>query len=160
MPRRGAFALGFTALALVLLLNFQTPGAIPADRGTGVRPGAAGIGTGAAGAGASGTGAAGAAPNATGRAASGTVTGSVVDTRFGPVQVSITVSGGHVTDIVAIQLPNGDRRSSSISSRAEPVLRSQALQAQSAKIDGVSGATYTSDAYEQSLQAALDSAGI
>jgi uncharacterized protein with FMN-binding domain len=155
MPRRGAFALGFTALALVLLLNFQTPGATPADHGTGVRPGAAGIGTGVAGA-----GAAGAAPNATGRAASGTVTGSVVDTRFGPVQVSITVSGGHVTDIVAIQLPNGDRRSSSISSRAEPVLRSQALQAQSAKIDGVSGATYTSDAYEQSLQAALDSAGI
>ncbi len=84
----------------------------------------------------------------------------MVDTRYGAVQVEITVSSGKVTDVVALQLPDSDRRSASISSRAEPVLRSEALAAQSASIDGVSGATYTSDGYEQSLQAALDAAGL
>ena len=74
--------------------------------------------------------------------------------------MEIIVVDGELTDVVAIQLPADDRRSASISSRAEHVLRSEALTAQSAAIDGVSGATYTSDAYEQSLQAALDSAGI
>jgi uncharacterized protein with FMN-binding domain len=88
-----------------------------------------------------------------------TVTGPTVDTRFGPVQVQVTVSGGQITDVQAVQLPDGDRRSSFISTRVEPVLRSQVLQAQSASIDGVSGATYTSLAYARSLQAALDSIG-
>ena len=84
----------------------------------------------------------------------------MVSTRWGTVQVEITVDGGQLTDVAALQLPGGDRRSASISSRVEPTLRSQALSAQSAEIDGVSGATYTSVAYSRSLQAALDSAGI
>jgi uncharacterized protein with FMN-binding domain len=75
------------------------------------------------------------------------------------VEVQITVSGGKVTDVVALQLPSGGR-SGRISSYAEPSLHSEALSAQSAQIDGVSGATYTSEAYAQSLQAALDQAGI
>ena len=88
------------------------------------------------------------------------VDGPVVDTRYGPVQVEVTVDGSTITAITAIQLPGGDRRSEQISNRAEPTLQSEALQAQSANIDGVSGATYTSEAYAQSLQAALDDAGI
>ena len=84
----------------------------------------------------------------------------MVDTRYGPVQVEITVANGQLTDVTALQLPSDDRRSASISSRAEPMLRSEALAAQSASIDGVSGATYTSDGYAQSLQAALDAAGM
>ncbi len=83
-----------------------------------------------------------------------------MDTRYGPVQVEVTLDGSTITAIAAIQLPGGDRRSEQISNRAEPTLQSEALQAQSANIDGVSGATYTSEAYAQSLQAALDDAGI
>ena len=132
MPKRGAFALGLTALALVLLLNFQTPSLSPAS--------ATGPGTG-------GTG-------------ERTVNGPVVGTRFGSVQVEVTLDGTKIVDITALQLPNGDRRTDQISSYVEPILRTEALQAQSANIDGISGATYTSNAYARSLQAALDSAGI
>jgi len=159
MPKRGAIALGLTALALVLLISFRTP-----DAGTET----AAVGTGDAGStsgGSTTTTTGGSATSGSGSGASGssgtkTVDGAVVDTRYGAVQVEITVSSGKVTDIVALQLPDSDRRSASISSRAEPVLRSEALAAQSASIDGVSGATYTSDGYEQSLQAALDAAGL
>jgi uncharacterized protein with FMN-binding domain len=87
------------------------------------------------------------------------VTGPTVSTRFGPVQVRIAVSGGTITDILALQLPSGGR-SGRISQFAEPSLHDEALAAQSAAIDGVSGATFTSRAYEQSLQAAIDQAGI
>ena len=69
------------------------------------------------------------------------------------------MASGKVTDVVALELPTG-RRSGQISQYAGPILRQEALQAQSAKIDLVSGATYTSDAYTQSLQAALDQAGV
>ena len=69
------------------------------------------------------------------------------------------VAGGKVSDVVALALPTG-RRSGQISDYAAPILRQEALQAQSANINLVSGATYTSDAYAQSLQAALDQAGL
>lgn len=137
MPKRGAFALTLTAAALVLLLNFQTPSDIGSMAGGSLRSG-------------SGTVLA---------AGSSTVDGPTVNTRFGPVQVEVVINNGRITDIKALQLPDGDRRSASISTRVEPTLRSQALQAQSAGINGVSGATYTSIAYARSLQAALDSAG-
>ena len=88
-----------------------------------------------------------------------TVDGPVVSTQFGDVQVEVVVAGGKLTDVVALELPTG-RRSGQISNYAAPTLRQEALQAQSAKIDLVSGATYTSDAYTQSLQAALDQAGV
>ena len=103
-----------------------------------------------------------ATPAPTRRAAtsgSKTVDGPVVSTRFGDVQVEVVVAGGKLTDVVALELPTG-RRSGQISNYAEPILHQEALQAQSAKIDLVSGATYTSDAYAQSLQAALDQAGV
>jgi uncharacterized protein with FMN-binding domain len=74
--------------------------------------------------------------------------------------VEVTVAGGRLTEVTALQLPDGDRRSASISDRVEPTLRSQALAVQDASIDGVSGATYTSIAYARSLQAALDDAGL
>ena len=98
-------------------------------------------------------------PVAAGTAGATTVDGPVVDTRFGPVQVEIVVAAGQIADVVALQLPTG-RRSGQISTYAGPILREEALQAQSANIDTVSGATYTSDAYAQSLQAALDKAGL
>ena len=86
------------------------------------------------------------------------MTGPALDTRFGPVQVQVTIANGKVTDVTALELPFDRSRSAQISQYAEPILRSEALQAQTAQIDLVSGATYTSDAYTQSLQAALDQA--
>jgi uncharacterized protein with FMN-binding domain len=78
------------------------------------------------------------------------------DSRDGASKV--TISGGAITDVTALQLPSGDQHSADISSRVEPLLRSSALVVQGAEIDVVSGATYTSLAYAQSLQAALDAA--
>lgn len=89
-----------------------------------------------------------------------TVTGQAVDNQYGTVQVQITVQGHTITDVEAVQLPSDRARSAYISQQAGPLLRQEALQAQSAQIDGVSGATYTSQSYAQSLQSALDSAGI
>jgi uncharacterized protein with FMN-binding domain len=86
------------------------------------------------------------------------LTGPAVDTQYGPVQVRVTLQGGRIVDVAALQLPNDRSRSVEISNYAAPQLRDEVLRAQSAKIDVVSGATYTSQGYIQSLQAALDSA--
>jgi uncharacterized protein with FMN-binding domain len=171
MPKRGIAALAVTVVALVLLLSFKTPDVVPA-RGGGVAivepsatatPSAATGGT--SGSAATPAPAADATPAPTtstgsgATSASATIDGPVVDTRYGPVQVEIVLAGGQLQDVVAIQLPTG-RRSGQISNAAAPILREEALQAKSASIDMVSGATYTSDAYAQSLQAALDQAGL
>ncbi|WP_442781090.1 FMN-binding protein [Arthrobacter sp. FX8] len=81
-----------------------------------------------------------------------------MQTRFGPVQVQITVANGKITDITALQLTNTDDKSIQISNRAAPLLRSKVLAAQSADVQTVSGATITSDAYLTSVQAAIDAA--
>jgi uncharacterized protein with FMN-binding domain len=90
--------------------------------------------------------------------ATGTFTGSVAQTEYGPVQVRIVVAGGRMTDATAVQLPKSSSRSNQLSGRAAPILRQEALSAQSASIDTVSGATFTSAGYRNSLQAALDAA--
>jgi uncharacterized protein with FMN-binding domain len=97
-------------------------------------------------------------PTATGKPAAPKtvrVRGDVIPTQFGDVQVAITVRGGRLTDVRALQLPFDHPRSQFISTQAQPLLRQEALRAQSAQIDVLSGATYTSDAYAQSLQSAL-----
>ena len=96
---------------------------------------------------------------ATTGAADGTYAGATVSTRFGDVQVQVTISGGAISDVTALQLTDHDGRSVSISNRAAPILRDEVLQAQTASVSFVGGATYTSSAYLQSLQAALDAAG-
>ncbi len=125
-------------------------------------------GSGSGGSGSSGSGSAGAtAGRSTGSssqasassAVDGTFTGTTVSTRFGNVQVQVTISGGALTDVTALHLTDHDGRSVSISNRAAPILKDEVLQAQSASVSMVSGATYTSAAYLQSLQAALDQAG-
>lgn len=100
------------------------------------------------------------ATSAPAASASGTFTGASAQTRFGAVQVQIVVADGTITDVVALQLTDEDQKSVSISNRAEPVLRQQVLAAQSANVQGVSGATYTTDGYLTSLQSALDQAGL
>ncbi len=71
------------------------------------------------------------------------------------MQVEVTISGGKITDVQALQLPNDRQYSAEISDYVAPYLRQMALQAQSANIDLISGATYTSDGYARSLQSAL-----
>jgi uncharacterized protein with FMN-binding domain len=93
-------------------------------------------------------------------ASSRTVTGPVVQTRWGPVQVEVTVKGGRLSDISVPQQPNGNPRDQQINAYALPILVQNTLDAQSADIDMVSGATVTSDGYRQSLQGALDEAGL
>ena len=85
----------------------------------------------------------------------GTVVGPLISTRYGPVQVRVTVRGGNVTDVQAVQLPTGGQ-SGQIADYAVPVLRREALAAQGGPIDAVSGASYTSQGYSDSLQGALD----
>lgn len=89
-----------------------------------------------------------------------TLDGPSESTPFGPVQVAITVQGSKIVGVQALQYPNSDPTSKSIESRAIPALESETLQAQSANIAGVSGATFTSNAWKQSLQAALHNAGL
>ena len=105
--------------------------------------------------GSSGSGTTGASAKAV-----GTYAGSVVQTRFGSVQVQITVQAGKITDVTALQLTDAERKSVQISNRAAPLLRAEVLQSQSADVQTISGATVTSDAYLNSLQAALDAANL
>ncbi|WP_344390103.1 FMN-binding protein [Streptomyces vastus] len=89
-----------------------------------------------------------------------TVTGTTAQTKYGPVQVRITLTGSRITGATAVRSPDETPRSKEISSTAVPKLNQETLEAQSADIDTVSGATYTSAGYEQSLQSALDRAGV
>jgi uncharacterized protein with FMN-binding domain len=88
---------------------------------------------------------------------SGVFTGSPIDARYGLMQVAAVIRSGKLTDIKVLQETDGGR-SHQIDAAAIPVLKSEALTAQSARIDAVSGATYTSQGYAQSLQSALDQA--
>ena len=91
---------------------------------------------------------------------SGTFVGSTQQTRFGPVQVQITLSNGKITAAKALQYPNNDFRSQQISQQAIPYLVQETLAAQSANIQGVGGASYTSQGWYDSLVSALAKAGL
>ncbi|GGO89699.1 FMN-binding protein [Nocardioides phosphati] len=94
------------------------------------------------------------------KSATKTTTGTPTYTRYGPVQVQITTSGSTITKVSVLQYPNSDSRDAQINGYALPVLVQETLDKQGAGIDMVSGATYTSDGYRQSLQSALDRAGL
>lgn len=180
-PKRGAIALVTTTLAVILLISFRTPetAALGAMSTTGSSNGAETTPTlGSVSSNRPSPNSGNAAPtakpapttaNATGRATAtpaptnatgpATATGKVISTPYGQVQVQITVDNGKITDVQAVKLPtHGD--SGQISDYVKPILASEALQAQSARIDIVSGATYTSTGYAKSLQSALDQIGI
>ena len=112
----------------------------------------------APGSGTTGTGSGTTSGTATAQTA--TVTGTSTDTRWGPVQVQITVANGEITDVTVVEYPTGNGKDRQINARALPVLVQETLDAQSADIDMVSGATVTSEGYIGSLQSALDEAGL
>jgi uncharacterized protein with FMN-binding domain len=146
MPKRALIGTFLTTVALALLLSFRTPD----TAGLSAPAPANGAGGTIASAGAS-------APLGAKGTYTGQLTGSVIQTPFGNVQVQVTLQNGKITDVQTLQLPSGGH-SSQVSRYAAPQLRSEVLQAQSAQVDSVSGATYTSQAYQQSVQAALDQA--
>jgi uncharacterized protein with FMN-binding domain len=143
--RRVVLAIVATVVSLVVLLSFKThstpavlssPPAAVADPST-----SSGSGTPTSGSGGTST---------------KTVTGDPEDTRFGPVQVRITVRNGQLTAVQAVEYPTNSPRDVEINAYAIPQLNQEAVAAKSARIDMVSGATYTSDGYIASLQSALD----
>ncbi len=171
MPKRAVAAIVITAIALALLFSFKTPAengsALGAPALASLAPqastdpgslGGTSVGDSPAPV-AIGSSAPGATPAPTTAATkgNGTFTGSAVENPFGEVQVQITLTGGKITAVTALQMPSHGR-SGFISQDVAPILQGEALAAQNAKIDTVSGATYTSDAYAQSLQSALDQA--
>ncbi|WP_313545181.1 FMN-binding protein [Leifsonia aquatica] len=96
-----------------------------------------------------------ATPSTAAASATKTITGAVEQNRYGSFQVQVTFSGSTITAVQVLQSP-GDRRSQEINQQATPILEQEAIAAQSANIDTVSGATYTSESYMQSLQSAID----
>jgi uncharacterized protein with FMN-binding domain len=167
--RRAILAICATAVGLVLLLSFKThtqsaaPGTSPAAALGTPTPGTGAAGTGTGTAGAAAAPAASASPANSNSAKSGaakTVTGAAWPTIYGPVQVRVTVSAGKLTAVTAVEYPTETPRDYQINAFAIPQLNAEALAAGSAKIDTVSGATYTSGGYVGSLQNALDKAGI
>ena len=149
--RRNVIVAASTTAAVALLLSYHT--SLNAAGATASAAPSAALGSSAAAA-AAATGTASPAAGST------TVTGDSVDTRFGPVQVQITVQDGKITASEAIVYPNGNHEDVEINSAALPVLSQEAVQAQSADIDMVSGATVTSEGYLSSLQSAIDQANL
>lgn len=154
--RRISLAIVTTIAGLVLLFSYRTSTSGPAGPAAGAAP--PGIVVPAApapaGSGPAGSGAPGPGTTGTGDL---TVNGTAEDNGFGPVQVQVKIAGGRIVDVSTLELP-GDRHSDRINSYAVPQLRQEVIDAQSAHIDTVSGATATSEAYTRSLQAALDAA--
>ncbi|HTL42592.1 MAG TPA: FMN-binding protein [Pseudolysinimonas sp.] len=118
------------------------------------------IGTGASSGSSSGSSGSGSTSGSSGSGADGSYTGQSVNTPFGSVQVQVTVSGGKIADVTALHLTDADGRSRQISDYAAPILHDEVLSAQSANVQMVGGATYTSEGYLMSLQSALDQAGL
>jgi uncharacterized protein with FMN-binding domain len=166
VPRKGAIALVTTVLAVLLLFGFKTgeqatlAGVRPTSGVVGdpasptARPVAGGTGPTQPPTGAT-TPPQPVPPTNTGGRASGTFTGDAIDTPYGTVQIALVVQDGQIVDIKELQMPFDRRLSQQISAEAGPLLRQQVLRAQSADINGVSGASFTSYGYWQSLQSAL-----
>jgi uncharacterized protein with FMN-binding domain len=164
-----------TITVVVLMFGYHTSTSSTLASGTGNPPvissgttagGSSGSGTSGSGtsgsgtSGSSGSGSSGSTSSTSSAKKSTTATGDVAQTQWGPVQVELTVSGGKITDVSVLQYPSGNGQDAQINGYALPVLIQETLDQQSASIDMVSGATVTSVGYLQSLQSALDQAGL
>ena len=162
--RRVLLAVTSTVAVLVLLLGFKSQSAPPVTRpsasaATGSTGSTGSTDSGSTGTGSTGTGSTGSGSSGSGSGSTSgtkTVTGDAADTRYGPVQVKLTATNGKITSIDAVEYPQESPRDQEINSYAIPELNQEALASSSANIDIISGATYTSEGYLQSLQSALD----
>ncbi len=162
--RRVVLALGGTVAGLVMLLSFRShmastasAGVTAGPGGTGTSPGS-GSSAGSAGPAASGAAAARTAPVSAGSGTGTAVTGDAIATPYGPTQVQVTLNAGKIVKVTVLQHTDDGINSQMIDGHALPLLNNETLTAQSAKIDAVSGASYTSAGYLKSLQSALDKA--
>jgi uncharacterized protein with FMN-binding domain len=139
-----------TVSTVVLLFGYRTSTstALPTDEAAGNTPGATPSATSSSTA------------RTTTSTYTGSVTGATADTRWGPVQVRATLAAGRITAVDVVQYPTANHKDQEINADAVPTLVQETLEAQSADVDVVSGATVTSDGYLQSLQSALDQAGV
>jgi hypothetical protein len=164
--RRAVLALGSTVAGLILLLSFRSHTGSAAAAGVSAAgtgsdsPSAAPSASSGGSAGGSMGGAASPTPSAGGGASTSgrVVTGDVINGPYGPSQVAVTLSGNKITKVTVLQHTDDGSNSQLIDGNALPKLTSETLAAQSAKIDAVSGASYTSAGYIKSLQSALDKA--
>ena len=166
--KRVIFSVVGTVAGLVSLLSFKTHGhpltvagglpaaSLPSSNGATTSPATSSAATPKSGSGSAAAHSSTSAANTATR----TVSGQSVDTQYGIVQVQVTASGKKITNVQFLQLTAFDQRSQEINSYAAPILLQETLQAQTAQVDAVSGATYTSDGYMQSVQSALDVLGI
>jgi uncharacterized protein with FMN-binding domain len=157
--KRVLFAITGTVLGLVALLSFKTKS--PVVSSAALPSGSTSTTSVAApSSNASSSSAAKRATSSSSAASAKTYTGQAIQTQYGIVQVAVTATGSHIESVKFVQLTAFDQRSAEINAAAGPTLIQETLSAQSAQIDTVSGATYTSDGYLHSLQSALDQAGI
>lgn len=145
---RVLLAIGGTIAGLVALLSFK------AHSATGLLPSVA-ANTGPA---SEGSASAGSGPGTAASGPASVLTGKVVQTKWGPMQVQLTLAGHKIIKVTVLQHTGPAPYSSIVDARAIPKLNQETLAAQSARIDAVSGASYTSAGYIQSLQSALDHA--
>jgi len=154
-----------TLSTLVVLFGYHTSTSATMATATGSETAITGSLQGQAVAGTSSTSPGGSAPPSSSSAGSGsagasTVTGTTAQTRYGPVQVQVEVAGSRITNVSVLQYPHSDGRDIQIANYALPQLIQHTLDSQSGSVSMVSGATYTSQGYAQSLQSALDQAGL
>ncbi len=166
--RRAIMTIGGTVAAVAALLSFKTHSAAsvsaagtPAMSGTSAASGAASAPGGASPKATAAASAGNGAKKGRMKSASGrTVTGQVANTPEGPMQVQLVLTGKRISQVNVLQHTDNGENSVQIDSFALPRLTSETLTAQSARIDAVSGATYTSAGYIKSLQSAVDAAGL
>jgi uncharacterized protein with FMN-binding domain len=156
-----------TVAAVVLLFSYRTSlggSAVPAVAAAPANPGSTSASSGGDPTSTASPSASASSGDSSGSSSSsgksGTFSGQTAGTRWGDVQVTITVTNGKITAVNVPVYPNGNGRDQEINAFALPTLVQETLQAQSADIQTVSGATVTSDGYLQSLQSALDAAGL
>jgi uncharacterized protein with FMN-binding domain len=165
------FAIVGTVAGLVMLLSFKThstaagslhglPSAALPGAATSSAPTSGTSSSSAAPPDPSATSSAAAIPSSTAVPAARTIAGQAIQTRYGVVQVQVVVSGKQIQNASFLQLTADDPHSQEINDQAGPILLQETLTAQSSHIDAISGATYTSEGYLQSLQSALDQSGI
>lgn len=140
--RRAVAALVVTAAAVVLLARYETQPPRTRNPNSALRPAATST----------------PAPQVTPRPGEATATGPAITTPFSVIQVRATLTRGRLTGVETVALTGDGPHTDALNARAEPILRAEALRAGSADIDVVTGATYTSESWRDSLQAAIDAA--
>ena len=158
--RKVVLALLLTAVGLGLLLSFKSRGTTTSALGGSALSSGTNSSNSSATTGSSPTPSASSSAKTGSGAKNGTFTGTAESTQYGNVQVQAVVSGGKLTNVVVLQVPDRGGYEDQIVQIAVPELKTEALSKQSANIDVISGATYTSQGYAQSLQSALDQAGL